>query len=266
MPQTKKEMVGFVCNKLTVLDEFRRVKVKGENTLRLEWKCKCECGNSVWKRGGILRKLIYKDCGHSKENKKEDTNQLAERLIDAVYGNLKIIEVLGYGKRVKCICLLCNKNTMVKKLDTLDQNSMCQECRWNINGNNKFIVPHSFMQMFLRNAKERNLDVTVDRTFLSKLFASQNGRCALSGQEIVFRYGKGRVRYTETTASIDRIDSNKPYSEDNVQWVHKHINVMKHRCSDEQFFNHCKQIYFHLKDRYESENIRQINTKEQQAA
>ena len=44
------------------------------------------------------------------------------------------------------------------------------------------------------------------------------------------------------TASIDRIDSNKGYIEDNVVWVHKDINIMKNKFSKEYFLMLCKKI------------------------
>ena len=43
-------------------------------------------------------------------------------------------------------------------------------------------------------------------------------------------------------ASIDRIDSSKGYTEDNVQWVHKNVNNMKMQTSHQDFLNWCKLI------------------------
>jgi hypothetical protein len=37
------------------------------------------------------------------------------------------------------------------------------------------------------------------------------------------------------TASLDRIDNNKGYTKDNIQWLHKNINLMKH-CFDQKYF------------------------------
>ena len=46
----------------------------------------------------------------------------------------------------------------------------------------------------------------------------------------------------DITASLDRIDSLKGYTEDNVQWVHKHINFMKGSLSENKFIEYCKLI------------------------
>lgn len=49
----------------------------------------------------------------------------------------------------------------------------------------------------------------------------------------------------DTTASIDRINSNKGYSLSNVQWVHKTINKMKCKLSDDEFIAFCKAVAKH---------------------
>ena len=42
-----------------------------------------------------------------------------------------------------------------------------------------------------------------------------------------------------TTASLDRIDSKKGYTIDNVQWVYKKINMMKQNYDQKEFVNLC---------------------------
>ena len=44
------------------------------------------------------------------------------------------------------------------------------------------------------------------------------------------------------TASLDRIDSNLGYVKGNVQWVHKHINVMKNIFNQDMFIFLCNQV------------------------
>jgi hypothetical protein len=45
-----------------------------------------------------------------------------------------------------------------------------------------------------------------------------------------------------TTASLDRKDSSKGYTKDNVQWIHKTINFMKGQMSDQEFVSWCKLV------------------------
>lgn len=44
------------------------------------------------------------------------------------------------------------------------------------------------------------------------------------------------------TASIDRIDNDKGYTEDNVQLVHKDVNMMRGSLDDEKFKQLCIKI------------------------
>ena len=64
-------------------------------------------------------------------------------------------------------------------------------------------------------------------------------KCALTGIELKI----GRRKEADlTTASLDRIDSNKPYCKNNIQWVHKQINLMKHAADQNEFIKFCKLV------------------------
>ncbi len=49
-------------------------------------------------------------------------------------------------------------------------------------------------------------------------------------------------RDSGVSASIDRIDSSKEYTIDNVQLVHKDVNLMKNHFNQDYFINMCKMI------------------------
>lgn len=72
-----------------------------------------------------------------------------------------------------------------------------------------------------------------------KLFEKQNRKCALTGEELTF--SKKNNEY-DGTASLDRIDSSKGYTLDNVQWVHKKINMMKWDLKQDEFISWCKKV------------------------
>lgn len=42
--------------------------------------------------------------------------------------------------------------------------------------------------------------------------------------------------------SLDRIDSNKGYIENNIQWVVKEINFMKNNLTEKEFFILCNSV------------------------
>lgn len=68
-----------------------------------------------------------------------------------------------------------------------------------------------------------------------QMFESFEGRCAMTGWEISLDYGN-------TTASLDRIDSDKGYTPGNIQWVHSMVNMAKNRYSQERFVEMCKAV------------------------
>lgn len=70
------------------------------------------------------------------------------------------------------------------------------------------------------NAKNRNLKVEITNEFLNELYIKQNGKCAITNQNLT-------CDKTTCDISIDRIDSNKGYLENNVQLVLDFVNMSK---------------------------------------
>lgn len=89
----------------------------------------------------------------------------------------------------------------------------------------------------IHGAKKRKIPLSVTVEEVWKLLNQQNFRCALSNEPIVM--GK---KTKDTTASLDRIDSNKGYVVGNVQWVHKDVNLMKNVLEQPRFIDLCKAI------------------------
>lgn len=92
------------------------------------------------------------------------------------------------------------------------------------------------------HAKIRNipLEVSMEQAWLK--FEEQSGTCALSGIKLIFGSRNGRGNYTETTASLDRVNSNDSYNLNNIQWVHKDINLMKGKLTEDRFKELCKHV------------------------
>ena len=49
------------------------------------------------------------------------------------------------------------------------------------------------------------------------------------------------------TASLDRIDSTRGYTVDNIQWIHKDLNRMKWNLPNDYFINICTLVANHNK-------------------
>lgn len=77
-------------------------------------------------------------------------------------------------------------------------------------------------------------EFNLDQDYIRFLLEKQDNRCALS--DIPFEE-QGKFSF-----SIDRIDSNKGYTKDNIQLVNQYINVMKSDMSQEMFLLMCKQV------------------------
>lgn len=91
-----------------------------------------------------------------------------------------------------------------------------------------------------KRAERRGYELNIDIKFAWDLYIKQNRKCALSGLPIKFAISNRKS--PETTASLDRIDSLKKYTEDNVQWVHKDVNIMKNVYDQKYFIGLCELI------------------------
>lgn len=120
-----------------------------------------------------------------------------------------------------------------------------ENCNWN--GHEE--ISGSQWASIRSGAKNRKILFNVSLKEGWELFLKQNRKCALSGVELIFSTSYNRELATktrsETTASLDRIDSSKGYTIDNVQWVHKNVNMMKRKMSDSDFIMWCNRITFH---------------------
>lgn len=84
-------------------------------------------------------------------------------------------------------------------------------------------------------AESRNLEFNITIEQMGDLLEQQDYLCALSGIMIA---ADDRIR----DASLDRIDSSRGYTIDNIQWVHKDVNRMKLDYPQERFLELCSLI------------------------
>lgn len=99
-------------------------------------------------------------------------------------------------------------------------------------------IPYSWFSKYFEKKgrkKQHFGDITIEQMY--NLWISQDKKCVLSKVTIGF-YDDGKGH----TCSIDRIDSKKEYTIDNVQLVHKDINLMKNKFDNQYFIEICKKI------------------------
>lgn len=182
-----------------------------------------------------------------------------EARVGQKFGKLTIISIESVknksGSRKRCYCYCdceCGTKNTRKRLDALTTGKMFGCCMYcsksfrqslplgNKNASFKGIgtIPRTVYSDIKYQAKKRGLyfDITIE--YIYKLYEDQNRKCALSGTYIEF----GKVRSSQTTASLDRIDSSKGYVEGNVQWLHKDVNIMKMSLDQNYFIEMCNLI------------------------
>lgn len=93
-------------------------------------------------------------------------------------------------------------------------------------------------------ADKRNLEFNISMEFLWELYIKQNRKCAITGLEIILEPAikACNVNWDIITASVDRKDSSKGYTEDNVWWVHKEVNRLKNNYSMDELVYWCRLI------------------------
>jgi ribosome assembly protein YihI (activator of Der GTPase) len=92
------------------------------------------------------------------------------------------------------------------------------------------------------NAETRGIPFGVTCRQLWKKFVEQRGRCAMSGIPLVLRT---KNNDTQWNASLDRIDSKKPYVVNNVWWVDQRINLMKRELPLARVQDMCRLVAKH---------------------
>lgn len=99
-------------------------------------------------------------------------------------------------------------------------------------------LPGRYWAIAKANAEKRGhrFDMTIKQGWA--LYERQQGRCALTGWDIVLTASTIRG----ITASLDRIDSRRGYAVDNTQWVHKDINLSKNVHSQDYFIQLCQAV------------------------
>lgn len=131
-----------------------------------------------------------------------------------------------------------------KRAETLG--TFCKSCsakrnfqRYNGVVQEEFGVRLSWLRTYRVGADARGLTFNITAKDIRQLYDEQEGLCALSGQPINLPLSS---RYASVTASIDRIDNSSGYTKENIQLVHKKINMLRGALGVEDFVDLCKMV------------------------
>lgn len=209
----------------------------------------CNCGNIGTTRLISLQNGKSTQC--RKCGRKSCANKLKKTLpIGYKKDKWTVIDIIQHdvGKteaHLQCECGYIKK-TNISYIHS--SSSMCNKCK----SKKQIGIPSKSRKGYMdisgvywsalkAGAKSRNYEFTITLEYCWNLYLKQNKKCNLSGLDIIL----GFFNDNSQTASIDRVDNSKGYIEGNVQWVHKDINNMKHKHSQEYFIQLCKEVAKH---------------------
>ena len=189
---------------------------------------------------------IVKDYGLS--------NNIDDKFIGVQFGILTPIKRIGTDKyghaRYLCVCGCGNILKVIGNSLETGNTSSCG-CTSRKIGKEHGLwtgyeeISSSYYSRMKTGAKTRGVDFNVTMEQIWQRFIEQERRCALSGVKIMFA-PTNKTRHLQT-ASLDRIDSNLGYQIDNIQWLHKDLNIMKWKISNQDFIDWCIEVANHQK-------------------
>ena len=100
-------------------------------------------------------------------------------------------------------------------------------------------MPGAYWSNFRASARYRKIKLRITQKEAWGLFLKQERKCALTGVTLTFDTRRER---RDGSASLDRIDSSKPYVKENIQWVHKDLNNMKKGLPQDRFIEWCHKV------------------------
>lgn len=214
-------------------------------------KCRCDCGSEMFITGTRLIQGAGMCSSCNRKRPMGDGMKRLKSLCGHVFGSWTVLEKVPCpsGKRTsahyRCRCICGHESVVSGGALKQGQTKQCLKCyHKNKRGQHRtghMEIPGKFFSSARNNAvrrRGRSLEFSVTIEDLWSQFTKQGRRCALSGVELFF----GNT-IELGTASLDRIDSSKGYTVDNIQFLHKEVNIMKQDMLDEQLLQWVVTIY-----------------------
>jgi hypothetical protein len=225
------------------IEELRRLRIDEKKTLKEIaeiYNCNFSTISNVLDRLNIQSKNLRAPL--------EIGSKFADgNLIVIGLGNGKVEKSTGAIRQTYIVkCSLCQEVSEIRRACLIQEDRKCckfcmkkgiKNTRWKgcgeLSGSQFYVNQYS--------AKVRNIpfDITIEEAW--RQYEKQEGICALSGEEIKFNPDKGWVK-RDITASLDRIDSSKGYTVDNIQWISKDIQKMKMDYTEDELRDWCKKV------------------------
>ncbi|AFY81773.1 hypothetical protein [Oscillatoria acuminata] len=102
------------------------------------------------------------------------------------------------------------------------------------------------LKIIRKSVKQRKIEASVTLQDLKQIWEQQGGICPYTGWDLVLLPCTTDYQYlplTPNRASVDRIDSSKGYSLDNIQFVAVMANLAKHCFRETELLEFCQAVY-----------------------
>ncbi len=249
MAKYRSSLKGFI--KLLLEDARSNVRKKAkEIKVKISYDDILELYNKQNKRcslSGIVMTHEYKADTKSKTYIKYPYNISIDRIDyngDYVIDNIQL--VCNIVNRMKYIF---SNEEFINFCDLVSNNKNSQDLPSNFNMSNeikKYITAKYCDMKYNKDRRAKSINILISKTDIVNLNIQQKGYCALTGHPLTYIIGnktkEDQHKFSHYNMSIDRKDSNKDYTIDNIQLVCVAINYMKGDLSDEQFISLCKKI------------------------
>ena len=163
-----------------------------------------------------------------------------KNLVGQRFGKLTVLSCDGLiKKRVRwlCRCDCGNEKSVAGLYLNHNETTSCGCNKYRLGDENPLWTGHGEITGTIWGnvktaAKKRNLPVEVSIQDAWDKFLAQDRKCVLTQLELTIG----------EDASLDRIDSSKGYTKENIQWVHKDVNIMKWDFGQDYFIKVCHMI------------------------
>ena len=169
------------------------------------------------------------------------------------FHNLTVLNYAGYllGKNNKhtnlwhCECSCGQKRQIITHNLISGKAKSCGCRRKRLRENNprfkgKYDISKKVWYSIEKGAKRRSIPFSISIDDGWAIYLKQNKLCPYTGEKLVFPTSYDKH---DGNLSLDRINSSKGYTKDNIQWVLKWVNLAKHTLSHTQFLEMIKKIY-----------------------
>lgn len=206
------------------------LEIQDSRIFKVGKKFHCECVNcgkecSFTTKNSALKMLERKSCRYCKRDYRNVDDSVS------VYRN-------SDGKWCST-CSSCGSEQAYTRKDHAKQSELadwqCKSCIAKAKGFSKNAPVGNGKRLynkFRKSANSRGIKWDINYNDFMSCF---DKKCALTGWDIT-------MDWEGCNASLDRIDSLKGYTKDNIQWIHVMVNMCKNKYKQENFISMCVDI------------------------